>query len=78
VDREAVHHEMEQARLTFNDLVSKATPADLRRHLIGTRWTNLQLLFHRLFGYLIVRTLMPLVHGFVIFPKAGAVASPPY
>jgi hypothetical protein len=40
VDRDAVHHEMEQARLTFNDLVSKATPADLRRHLIGTRWTT--------------------------------------
>jgi hypothetical protein len=28
------------------------------------RWTNQQLLFHMLFGYLIVRTLLPLVHAF--------------
>ena len=28
----------------------------------GTRWTNRQLLYHMVFGYLIVRTLMPLVH----------------
>ena len=69
MDREAVHHEMEQARLTFSDLVSKATPADLRRRSNGTRWTNRQLLFHMLFGYLIVRTLMPLVHGFSHLPE---------
>jgi hypothetical protein len=64
VDREAVHHEMGQARLSFSDLVRKATPSDLRRRSNGTRWTNRQLLFHMLFGYLIVRTLMPLVHAF--------------
>jgi hypothetical protein len=64
VDREAVHHEMGQARLTFSDLVIKATPAEMRRRSNGTRWTNRQLLFHMLFGYLIVRTLMPLVHAF--------------
>jgi hypothetical protein len=69
VDREAVHHEMDQARVTFSDLVSKATPADLRRRSNGTRWTNRQLLFHMLFGYLIVRTLMPLVHGFGHLPE---------
>jgi hypothetical protein len=64
VDREAAHHEMGQARLTFSDLVSKATPPDMRRRSNGTRWTNRQLLFHMLFGYLIVRTSMPLVHAF--------------
>jgi hypothetical protein len=55
---------MERARIEFKDLVGQATPADLRRRSDGTRWTNRQLLFHMLFGYLIVRTLMPLVHGF--------------
>jgi DinB superfamily len=68
LDRAAVHEEMEQARLTFSDLVSKATPADMRQRSTGTRWTNRQLLFHMLFGYLIVRTLMPLVHGFGHLP----------
>ena len=68
VDREAVHNEMERARLTFSDLVRQAAPADMRRRSNGTRWTNRQLLFHMLFGYLIVRTLMPLVHGFGHLP----------
>lgn len=68
MDRAAVHSEMEQARLTFNDLVRKATPADMQQRSNGTRWTNRQLLFHTLFGYLIVRSLIPLVHGFGHLP----------
>jgi hypothetical protein len=64
LDRAAVHDEMERARIHFKDLVGQATPADLRRGSNGTRWTNRQLLFHMQFGYLIVRTLMPLVHAF--------------
>jgi hypothetical protein len=61
LDRAAVHDEMERARIEFRELLSKASPASLRRRSDGTRWTNRQLLFHMLFGYLIVRTLMPLV-----------------
>jgi hypothetical protein len=64
MDRAAVHDEMEQARIDFKDLVGQATPAHLGRGSNGTRWTNRQLLFHMLFGYLIVRTLLPLVHAF--------------
>ena len=64
LDRAAVHDEMEQARIQFSDLVGRATPADLRRRSNGTRWANRQLLFHMMFGYLVVRTLMPLVHAF--------------
>jgi hypothetical protein len=70
VDREAVHNEMERARLTFSDLVRQAAPADMRRRSSGTRWTNRQLLFHMVFGYLIVRALMPLVHGFGHLPAS--------
>ena len=64
LDRAAVHDAMDRARIQFSDLVGRATPADLRRRSSGTRWTNRQLLFHMMFGYLIVRTLMPLVHAF--------------
>jgi hypothetical protein len=63
VDVEAVSQEMEQARLAFQALVERATPAGLRRRSSGTRWTNRQLLFHMVFGYLVVRTLLPLVRG---------------
>jgi len=68
LDRAAVRADMEQARLDFHDLLSHATPADLRRPSDGTRWTNRQLLFHMLFGYLIVRTLLILVPIFGLLP----------
>ena len=60
--RAGIQQEMEQARLDFHDLLKRASAEDLRRRPAGTRWTNRQLLFHMVFGYIIVRTLMPLVH----------------
>ena len=53
---------MERARVEFGEFLGQASQASLRRRSDGTRWTNRQLLFHMLFGYLIVRTLLPLVH----------------
>jgi hypothetical protein len=67
-DRQVVHDELEQARAAFHELVEGATPAELRRASDGTRWTNDQLLFHMLFGYLIVRTLLGLVRIFGQLP----------
>jgi hypothetical protein len=61
LERAAVLTELEEARSSFHDLLGQASRADLRRPSNGTRWTNRQLLFHMLFGYLIVRTLLPLV-----------------
>ena len=65
---------MEQARLDFRRLVADATPADLRRPSAGTRWTNQQLLFHMLFGYLIVRALLVLVRVFGLLPDGASKA----
>jgi hypothetical protein len=70
MDRAALEMEMEQARLRFADLLSRAAPVELRRRSNGTRWTNRQLLFHMVFGYLIVRTLLPLVRWFGRRPPA--------
>lgn len=53
--------EMRAARDDFHRLVDEATTAELRRRSNGTRWTNDQLLFHMLFGYLVVHNLLPLV-----------------
>jgi DinB superfamily len=64
MDRAAVIAELEQARRSFRELLSAASPASLRRRSNGTRWTNRQLLFHMLFGFLVVRTLLPLVRAF--------------
>jgi hypothetical protein len=53
--------EMESARIEFRTLVESATPAGLTRPSSGTRWTNGELLFHMLLGYLVARNLRPLL-----------------
>jgi hypothetical protein len=62
MDPAAISAELRRSQTDFHVLVAGATPADLRRRTNGTRWTNRQLLWHMVFGYLIVRTLLPLVH----------------
>jgi hypothetical protein len=64
VDRQSIHDEHERVRTDLHGLVARATAADLRRRTDGTRWTNAQMLFHMVFGYMIVRRLLPLVRLF--------------
>jgi arsenite methyltransferase len=59
-EREVIRLELERARSTFFQLLATATEEDLGRPSNGTRWTNRQLLFHMMFGYLVVRALLPL------------------
>jgi len=62
MDRAEIDAELSQVEVDFAELLGRASRSDLRRRSHGTRWTNRQLLYHMVFGYLIVRTLMPLVH----------------
>lgn len=64
IDRQSIHEELEQVRADLHRLVEQATAADLRRRTNGTRWSNQQMLFHMVFGYMIVRRLLPLVRWF--------------
>ena len=69
LDRLAVCAEMQQARRDFRVLLAEAAASGaLRRRSEGTRWTNQQLLFHMLFGYLVVRALLVLVRVFGRLP----------
>jgi hypothetical protein len=52
---------MDDALARLHALLEAAGAADLRRRSNGTRWSNEQLLFHMVFGYLVVRTLLPVV-----------------
>jgi hypothetical protein len=61
VDRAAIAREMDDARAQLHALLTAADAADLRGASHATRWTNEQLLFHMVFGFLVVRTLLPLV-----------------
>jgi DinB superfamily len=60
-DRQAIRAEFEGAQATFHALLESASEEELARLSNGTRWTNRQLLFHMLFGYMVVRNLLPLV-----------------
>ena len=71
-DRQSIHDEMERARCQFHAALAGATSDDLRRRSNGTKWTNEQLLFHMLFGYLLVRVLLVLVKAFGRLPVAAS------
>ena len=71
-DRQAVHDELDRAQADFRCLLAQATPASLARRTSGTKWTNEQLLFHMLFGYMIVRALLPLVAAFGRLPGGAS------
>ena len=55
--RSQIHAEMERARREFHSLMDRSTPDALASPSNGTCWTNRQLLFHMLFGYLVTRNL---------------------
>lgn len=61
LSREHVRQELLAAVDSYRALLAAATLPQLRRRTNGTRWTNRQMLFHLLLGYLVVRVLMPLV-----------------
>lgn len=67
-----VDAELDRVRVDFRALLEAADADDLRRPSNGTRWTNRQLLFHMLFGYLIVATLRPLVWLFARSPDRAS------
>jgi hypothetical protein len=63
MDRHDVDADLERTWADFHRLLDSATPAELRMPTNGTKWTNKQLLFHMLFGFIVVRVLLPLVKG---------------
>jgi DinB superfamily len=70
MDTRDIDAHLERAAADFDDLVDSATGAELRAPTNGTKWTNKQLLFHMLFGFLAVRALLPLVKGLGRLPDA--------
>lgn len=50
-----------RARTELRELLADASADALRRRSMGTRWTNEELLFHLVFGYMVAQALVPLV-----------------
>ena len=72
MDQDQICAELDRVRHDFRELLDTATVADLRQPTEGTKWNNEQLLFHMLFGYLLVRNLRLLVKGFSHLPVAAS------
>ena len=70
LDKVAVHEELERVRQGFGAHIAGMTSADLDQSSNGTKWTNRQLLFHMLFGYIIVRRLIWMVKLLSYLPTA--------
>ena len=68
MDKERICADLTRVREDFRELVDTATVAELRKRTNGTKWNNEQLLFHMLFGYLLVRNLRILVWVFSRLP----------
>jgi hypothetical protein len=68
VDRDAIAADLDRCRADLLVLLDTATRAELRGPSSGTRWTNEQLLFHMVFGFLVVRRLLPLVRLMSVAP----------
>ena len=50
MEPQQVDGELRRAQAEFHQLITSASPDDLRRLSDGTRWTNRQLLFHMVLG----------------------------
>jgi hypothetical protein len=69
IDRAEIAADLERARVEFRRLLAEAECRDAwRKSTSGTQWTNEQLLFHMLFGYMVVQRLLVLVRVFSQLP----------
>jgi len=67
-NRDGIATDLERARITFHRLLDATGPDDWDKPTRGTRWTNEQLLFHMVFGYMVVQQLLVLVRIFSRLP----------
>jgi hypothetical protein len=70
MDRRDLDADLERVAIDFHDLLGTVTVVELRDPTTGTKWTNEELLFHMLFGFLLARTLLVLVKAFARLPAA--------
>lgn len=69
IDRGELAADFERARTDFHRLLAQGERIDAwTKPTRGTRWTNEQLLFHMMFGYMVVQRLLILVKVFSRLP----------
>lgn len=71
-ERATILADYARAEEQLRSWLTQATPSDLGRNSNGTRWTNEELLFHMVFGYMVVGALLPLVRILGRIPRPWA------
>ncbi len=62
INRDALATDLDRARIAFHRLLAEAEREGVwTEPTVGTRWTNEQLLFHMVFGYMVTQRLLVLV-----------------
>jgi hypothetical protein len=73
VDRTALAADLERARVEFHRLLAEAEHANVwNARTRGTKWTNEQLLFHMVFGYMVVQRLLILMRVLGRLPEPAS------
>ena len=70
VDRAAVAADLERAGMDFQHLIEMADNDDWIKPTKGTKWSNEELLFHMVFGYMVVQRLLLLLRLFDRLPDS--------
>jgi hypothetical protein len=68
-DRQRIREEVQERREIFHAALDSSSAEDLKRPSNGTRWTNEELLFHLLFGYIVVVVLIGMVKLLGLLPR---------
>ena len=69
-DRAAIAADLDRARADLHQLIEIAEDDDWAKPTVGTRWNNEELLFHMVFGYMVVQRLLLLVRLFDRLPDS--------
>ncbi len=65
----SIRNELESARSSFYSLLDSLSTEDLHRPSLNPGWTNGEILAHMLFGFIIVRVLLPMARAWGRLPR---------
>jgi hypothetical protein len=70
IDRAAIAADLERVRTDLQHLIEMADDDEWIKPTKGTRWNNEELLFHMVFGYMVVQRLLLLLRLFDRLPES--------
>jgi uncharacterized damage-inducible protein DinB len=72
INPESIRMELETTRNAFHDLLSSLSADDFRRQSLNPGWTNGEILAHMTFGFIILKTLLPMARVWGRLPRESS------